>query len=342
MKRFYSIIVAALAVALVAALAVGFAACTDDNPEVEGYTMVVPDGAPALAADDLIDEIDKNGAFAKLGKVEIVQSSAIATRSLEADFAVVPANLAANLYNKGQDIKLLATVTRGNLYVLGVNSEVKELSDLVGKRVFSIGQGSVPDYIFQTLLKNEGIVYEQGDEAVAGKVVITYVEDGSGVMSQLAAANKSGKEAIGVIAEPAASKAFANAGAVELFDLQQLWKDYTGSETLGYPQAVLIGKASVVENDPAFVSLLIDKMAENGTFITENSDKVSDILVKAYPSTTLNTAFSKETLERCNCKLIKIADAKDDYVSMLEAIAAINAQAIGGKLPDEGLYYTAE
>ena len=342
MKKSSKAVIAALVIGLVAALAVGVVACTDKEQQNDGYTMVVPDGAPTLAAVNLIDEIDKNGAFSELGKVEIVQSSAIATRALEADFAVVPANLAANLYNKGQAIRLLATVTQGNLYVLGVNSEVKELSDLVGKRVFSIGQGSVPDYIFQTLLKKEGIVYEQGDEAVAGKVVITYVEDGSGVMSQLAAAKKNGNEAIGVIAEPAASKAFANAGAVELFDLQQLWKDYTGSETLGYPQAVLIGKASVVENDPAFVSLLIDKMAENGTFITENSDKVSDILVKAYPSTTLNTAFSKETLERCNCKLIKIADAKDDYVSMLEAIAAINAQAIGGKLPDEGLYYTAE
>lgn len=338
MKRFSKTVVAALVVALVAALAVSFVACKDEQTS-DGYTMVVPDGAPALAAVNLIDEIDKNGAFGKMNKVEIVQSSAIPSRALEADFAVVPANLAANLYNKGQDIKLLATVTQGNLYVLGVNSEVKTLEDLVGKRVFSIGQGSVPDYIFQTLLKNEGIVYEQGDKAVAGKVVITYVDDGSGVMSQLAAANKSGKEAIGVIAEPAASKAFANAGAVELFDLQQLWKDYTGSETLGYPQAVLIGKASVVENDPAFVSLLIDKMAGNGTFITENSDKVSEILVKAYPSTTLNTAFSQETLERCNCKLIRIADAKDDYVAMLEAIMQINPQAIGGKLPVDGLYY---
>lgn len=342
MKRFSQIVVAVVAVAIIATLAAGFVACTGDEPENDGYTLVVPDGAPALAAVNLIDEIDKNGAFAKLGKVEIVQSSAISARALEADFAVVPANLAANLYNKGQDIKLLATVTQGNLYVLGVNSEVKELSDLVGKRVFSIGQGSVPDYIFQTLLKNEGIVYEQGEEPVAGKVVITYVDDGSGVMSQLAAANKNGKEAIGVIAEPAASKAFVNAGAVELFDLQQLWKEYTGSETLGYPQAVLIGKTSVVESDAAFVSALLGKMAENGTFIIENSDKVSEILVKAYPETTLNTSFSAETLARCNCKLVKIADAKDDYVAMLEAINAINPQAIGGKLPADGLYYSGE
>lgn len=343
MKRFFKLFAIALCVILTVALAVSFAACEEDKKtESNEYTMVAPDGAPALAAVNLADEISKNGSFGSLKKLEIVQASAISTRALEADFAIVPANLAANLYNKGKDIKLLATVTQGNLYVLGANSSVKSLSDLVGKRVFSIGQGSVPDYIFQTLLKSEGIAYEQGDAAVAGKVVITYVADGSGVMSQLVAANKKGEEAIGVIAEPAASKGLAQSGITELFDLQKLWKDHTGSETTGYPQAVLIAKSEVCEKDPEFVEKLLDKMAENSQFIVENSDRVDDILVSVYPQTSLNTALSATTLERCNCKLIRIADAKDDYTSMLEAIFAINPAAIGGKLPADGLYYSAK
>lgn len=340
MKKFLRFFAVALCVVLAVTVAAGFVGCKDEVEESGVYTMVAPDGAPALAAVNLIDTIDKNGSFGKLGKVEIVQSSAISTSALNTDFAIVPANLAANLYNKGQDIKLLATVTQGNLYVLGVNSEVKTLSDLVGKRVFSIGQGSVPDFIFQTLLKNEGIVYEQGEAAVGGKVVITYVADGSGVMSQLVAAKKSGEEAIGVIAEPAASKAFANAGATELFDLQQLWKDYTGSETVGYPQAVLIAKADVCENDPAFVDTLLTEMEKNGDFVIENSARVSEILVKAYPQTSLNTAMSATTLERCNCNLVRISDSKEDYVAMLNAIIAINPTPVGGKLPDDGLYYS--
>ncbi len=337
MKKFSATIVCVL---LIVALALSFAACDGKNNENgEKYTMVVPDGAPALAAVNLVDEIAKNGSFDKLGKVEIIQSSAISTRALDADLAIVPANLAANLYNKGTDIKLLATVTQGNLYVLGANSEVKSLSDLVGKRVFSIGQGSVPDFIFQTLLANEGIVYEQGDAAVGGKVVITYVADGSGVMSQLVSANKNGEEAIGVIAEPAASKGLAQSGITELFDLQKLWKEYTGSQTLGYPQAVLIAKADICKNAPEFIAKLLDKMEENGEFIVENSDRVSEILVAAYPQTSLNTTLSATTLARCNCKLIGIADAKDDYIAMLEAVNAIKPAAIGGKLPEDGLYY---
>lgn len=341
MKKTIRFAAISLCLVLAVSLAAAFTACNDDAPE-EGYSMVVPDGAPALATVNLLDEIDKNGSFGKLDEVEIVQSSSIGTRALEADFAVVPANLAANLYNKGQGVKLLATVTQGNLYVLGANSEVKTLSDLVGKRVFSIGQGSVPDYIFQTLLSDAGIVYEQGDSAVEGKVVITYVADGSGVMSQLVAANKNGEEAIGVIAEPAASKGLAQNGITELFDLQKLWQEYTGSETEGYPQAVLIAKASVCESDPEFVAQLIEKMSLNAEFIAENSDSVSSVLVKAYPQTSLNTQMSAATLARCNCKLVRIADAKEDYIAMLNAINAINPAAIGGKLPDDGLYYVAK
>ena len=342
MKKLSKISASLLCVALIVTLTAAFVACKDADETTEGkYTMVVPDGAPALATVNLLDEIQKNGSFGDLGEVEIVASNTISTRALGADFAVVPANLAANLYNKGQSVKLLATVTQGNLYVLGVNSAVETLSDLIGKRVFSIGQGSVPDFIFQTLLANEGIVFEQGDKAQAGKVTITYVADGSGVMSQLVQAKNSGEEAIGVIAEPAASNAFSKAGAVELFDLQQLWKEYTGSETTGYPQAVLIAKTSVCEEDPDFVAALLQKMSENGAFIIENSDKVSGILVKAYPQTSLNTALSSTTLARCNCNLVQADAAKDDYQEMLRAILAINSAAIGGKLPDDGLYYSA-
>lgn len=340
MKRFSKLFAVALCFAIVCALAVSFAAC--DKDESDGYTLVAPDGAPALAAVNIIDEIQQNGAFGKLDGVEIVVANTIAAKALDADFAIVPANLAANLYNKGQDIRLLATVTQGNLYVMGVNSQVKTLSDLVGKVVYSIGQGSVPDFIFQTLLVNAGIVYEQGDKAAEGKVVIKYVNDGSGVMSELANAKQNGKEAVGVIAEPAASNAVAKTGAVELFDLQKLWKEYAGSETLGYPQAVLIAKAEVCEKDPEFVAELIAKMKDNADFVLENSDKVDDILKKAYESTTLGNDMSADTLARCNCKLIEIGEAKDDYVAMLQAIEKINPTVIGGKLPDDALYYAAK
>lgn len=316
-----------------------FAACKDEEPQTEAqYTMVVPDGAPALAAVSLIDEIANNDKFGSLSKVNIVQSSAIGAEAVKADFAIVPANLAANLYNKGQKIKLLATVTQGNLYGLGVNTQVKNIKDLEGKRVFSIGQGSVPDYIFQTLLKDAGLQYETGDKAVEGKVVITYAKDGSGVMSQLVAAKKNGEEAIGILAEPAVSKALAQ-GISQIFDLQQLWMQYTGSDTLGYPQAVLIAKADICEKDAAFVNSLVEKMKGNAEFVAQNSDRVDDILKAAYPSTTLNTDMSADTLARCNCKVIKASDAKAQYIDMLEAIMALNPAAIGGKLPDDALYF---
>lgn len=341
MKKFIAI-VACLAVVL--SMSLFFVSCNDNaddnkNGNTQSYEMVVPDGAPALAVVNLLNELQTNGSFEQLKNIRIVQSSAISAEAVKADFAIVPANLAANLYNKGQKIKLVATVTQGNLYMLGANFSATSLSDLVGKQVFSIGQGSVPDYIFQSLLKANNIEYVAGEEATEGKVTITYRADGSGVMTELVKAINSGSSAVGILAEPAVTTAMSK-GATQIFDLQELWKAHTQSETKGYPQAVLIASADICENNPQLVNKIVEKLKENAQFIVENSDKVDDILVTAYPQTTLNTNFSANTLERCNANCISIVDAKDDYIAMLNAIMQINATAIGGKLPDNGLYFS--
>ena len=150
MKKFLSImLVAALAVT-----ALALVGCDDPEQPQEGYTFVIPDGAPALGAVSVLNDVPDG-----IKSVEIVPSNTISLsqRAVQSDIAIVPANLAANLYNKGQDVKLVGTVTHGNLFVLGTSDAVKTLSDLEGKLVYSIGQNSVPDYVFQTLLKEAGL-----------------------------------------------------------------------------------------------------------------------------------------------------------------------------------------
>lgn len=329
MKKFLSILlVAALAVT---ALALG--GCDDPEQPQEGYSFVIPDGAPALGAVSVLNDVPDG-----IKSVEIVPSNTISQRAVQSDIAVVPANLAANLYNKGQDVKLVGTVTHGNLFVLGTTNSVKALSDLEGKLVYSIGQNSVPDYVFQTLLKEAGLDVVQGDAAQEGKVTVNYKNDGSEVMQQLVAAKKEGKDVVGVLAEPAVTIAKAK-GMVELFDLQSLWQARTGSDATGYAQAVLIVKGDVAK-DKAFMDRLIAALEGNGAFVTEHSGEVAGIIAKVYPQSSFAAqTFTAETLERCNCAFTRGAACKAEFEAMAEAIAEINAQAIGGKLPDAAFYY---
>lgn len=328
-------IVALALVALLAVSAVALFGCTDpDQPDNDEYTFVVPDGAPALGIVNLLTEDKPDG----METPEIVPSNTISQRAVQADIAVVPANLAANLYNKGQDVVLVGTVTHGNLYVLGTGVEAASLADLEGKLVYSIGQNSVPDYVFRTLLADAGLEYVQGDTAQEGKVTVQYYSDGSAVMQKLVQAKTAGKEAVGVLAEPAVTNAKAK-GIVELFDLQLLWQDYTGSEAPGYAQAVLIVKSKVAD-DKDFMDRLIAALGKNGEYVTAHSEDVASDIAAVYPQSSFAAqTFTAETLERCNCDFVGGAACKAEFEAMAQAILSINAQAVGGKLPDGDFYY---
>lgn len=333
MKR---IIVAFLLIAATVFGICAFCACDSDD----GYTLVAPDGAPALALAGVTDNITTSLQDYKIKK-KVVSSTAISTEAVKSDIAIVPANLAANLYNKGNDIRLLAVVTNGNLFVLSNSDEQADgLDALVGKMVYSIGQGSVPDMLFQTLLKNEGIEYAQGEEAVAGKVVIKYMADGSEVMSQMALAKKDGKSVFGVLAEPAVTNAINKQGFKQVFDLQTLWAQSVDSEYAGYAQAVLIAKAELCE-DKEFVEKLIASFEDSAAWVVDNPAEAVQNIKSVYEQTSLAATITSEVVKRCNVSTIAMPQGKAYYEQMLNAVMQINANAVGGKLPAEEFYYAA-
>ena len=96
-----SLLLIMAAVVLAAAIIVGAMACTT-VPDGE-YVIVAPDGAPALAIAGLAEEVFTYSDTVSVG-AQAVNSSEIATRAATADLAALPANLRANLYNKGTGI----------------------------------------------------------------------------------------------------------------------------------------------------------------------------------------------------------------------------------------------
>lgn len=326
--------VALLIVAIIASV-FAFAGCEDHKDK--GYTLVAPDGAPALAIADLNSTIDTDNNSYKIKK-SVVASTMIGTEALKSDLAIVPANLAAKMCNAGNDIRLLAVVTNGNLYLMSsIESETVSLNDLVGKMVYSIGQGSVPDMIFQSLLKQSDIKYAQGESAVDGQVTIKYCADGSEVISNMALAKKNGTLVYGMLAEPAVTMAKGK-GFVEVFDIQKLWKDNTDSEYNGYAQAVLIAKSSVCE-DKNFVAKLLEALKNNAESVKQNPQKAVENIKAIYPQTSLQSTMTKEVIARCNIDTVAMPEGKAYYEQMLNAVLQIKGAVIGGKLPDNNLYY---
>lgn len=340
MKKTVLIVCAAL---IVVALIATTAACfTVEDGE---YTIYAPDGAPALAVSAIAaDPYVYNGA--RVG-VQVVSSSEIMQKAAAADMAVVPANIAANLRNKGTDLTVVATVTHGNLYMIGKPEaeDVTDLASLKGKVIASIGQNSVPDLLFKSMLAKNGIEYVVQTNIAAvtpaeGKVTIVYGKDGSAVIPVV----KTGKAAYAIVGEPAVSIAGAKAGLVQKGDMQAMWNSVNGSEG-GYSQAVLVMKSQLAK-DKKFVQGLIDRINSDVTAMKESDEnaKQAYLNIKAnYDGTTLAAALTADIVKRCNISAtgIDTKEGFDEFYAMLTAVSEIDSSVIGGSVPAEnsGFYY---
>lgn len=313
-----------------------FAGC-EQSENANTYTLVAPDGAPALAIANVSGNYTIDGQSYNIRK-QVVSSTTIGPQALNSDFAIVPANLAAKMYNEGNDIRLLAVVTNGNLFVMSsIESDTQSLGDMTGKMVYAIGQKSVPDFIFKSLLEKNNIAYAQGEKAVEGQVTIKYCADGSEVIAQLAVAKQAGELAFGVYAEPAVTTSMAK-GFVEVFNLQDLWAEQTDSEINGYAQAVLIAKAELCENKELIAKVLSDFEA-NQSSVVENPAQAVENIQNIYPQTSLKNTMTSQVVQRCNINTLAMPANKSYYEAMLNTLLQMAPDTIKNKLPDDNFYY---
>ena len=333
MKKIVSCIIAA------AIAAVGFTGCAKPEEEGETFHVYMPDGAPAIALGKLMSEGYDGADFTVVpnaAKVTIAQHVAKG----DADFAILPVNAAATLYNSGVDIVMLSVNTHGNLYIIGDGEEIA-LTDLVGKRLGVIGQANVPEHALKMLLEQNDISYTEPETPTVedGKVSVTYVGDGTQLGPQL----KTGAIDYGFLAEPAATTLSTNLNKNIVFDVQKAWRDAFGGD---FPQACLVVKKSVAENSKTFVDGFIAALKAGDGWAESNPAAAVDA-VKAHMeegTTSTLTTLSADTVKRCNIKTVSAADSKQSCVTYFNKLVEMST-ALGApitKVPDDGFYYNPQ
>lgn len=294
-------------------------ACTPKKTDNTVYKIYVPDGAPALAMACVMDDTDR-GYKSEITVVAADSINGYLSAGAGADMAIVPTNLAANLYNKGVKYRMVGVTTFGNLFVVGKGA-ITSVSELEGKKIAVIGQGKVPDHIFKYILKGNGL---------EGKVDIEYVADGTGAI----AAIKTGKADYAVLGEPAATTATTKVeGAQIVFDIQQLYSAASGGKQS--PQACLVAKEGVPDE---IIAKVVKSLEGNAQWLEEHTDeavaRVGAHMLEGAASSI--SSLSVEVARRCN---IGFKPAGEMRAAVEEYLSAFPAAAIGGKLPDDGFYY---
>ena len=309
------------------------AACTSPGPAAsedpkETVTFSYMEGVTALTAAKMMKENTQvNEAFEI--EYKLLRSTDLLTSSImngEADMAIIPSTLAASAYNRNLGYTLVGTATWGNLYLIGTE-EVASFEALSGKTVTTFGQGLTPDLVFRLLLEKNNMDPE-------GDLTLNYLASATEVGPYLL----SGKASLAILPEPAVSGVIGKSEgkAKVLLDLNGLWAEAMGVEK-GYPQASLVIKNSLIEAHPEMVEAFIGVYMDSIQWGLDNPDLLGELSEELELGPGKGAVISG--IDRMNIGDFPIEDAREEYEAYYEAIMAFAPDFIGGKMPDEGLYY---
>jgi len=285
--------------------------------EPEPVRIGVLRGPTAVAFGPLIED---SSVLADGRTVEIVvfpSPSAMIPRLIDGDLdgATLPANVAAQLYNRGIDLEVAATFIWGVLYLIGPD-EATGLDHLIGTRVHSPGRGATPDLILRFLLEHAGL--KDRIEVAYG---FAQVE-----LSQLLIA---GRVAAAVLPEPFVTLVLRqNTSLHVVADLQSEWEAATGS---GLPQTVL-----VLDSEAGVSSELTRLLAESVEEIHSDPEAAAGTVERLQIGLDAQTAI--DAIPRLNLRVESAAASRDALITYFEILHEFDPGSVGGSVPSDPFF----
>ncbi|MCI8554667.1 MAG: ABC transporter substrate-binding protein [Clostridiales bacterium] len=247
----------------------------------------------------------------------------------EADIAAVPTNLAAVLHQKtGGRIQIAAVNTLGVLYVLEKGGDIRTVSDLRGKTVYSIGQGANPEYVLNYVLTQNGLT-------PGVDVTVEFREQAEELATLLA----SDKAAVAMLPEPSVTTALAkNDGLRVALDMTAEWEAAAQDESR-LMMGCLIVSADYVQKNP-------DRMK---TFLSDYRSSVEKALSDVEGTAVLCEKYeiipkaevARQAIPRCGLTYVDGEEMQRRLAGYYAVLHAANPQSVGGRLPDDAFYYRA-
>ena len=245
----------------------------------------------------------------------------------DVDIALIPANLAAVLYNKKTDkgIEVIDINTLGVLYCVTGAEGVSSVKDLAGKTVYLTGQGTTPEYSLRYLLEQAGVT----DCSLEFKSEATEV-------AALLAADPS---AIAVLPQPFATVAMVqNADLKEAFSLSEAW-DSLGSGSRMVTGVTVVRKAFLKEH-PQAVERFLAAQAESAK--KANEDVAGTASLIAEYGIIEKAPVAQKALPKCAVSCITGGEMEAALKGYLEVLFKADPASVGGEAPDAGFYYSAK
>lgn len=260
---------------------------------------------------------------------------ALGKGNFQADFIAMPSNVAANLYNRGVDLKLMNISVWGILWMVSRDDSLKTLADFKGKEIAMPFRGDMPDILFEQLVKAEGLDPKKDFK-------LRYTPHPLDAMQLLIMRRVDHA----LLPEPAISMALRKTKsfpisviAPDLYrsvDLQAEW-GRVFKRKAQVPEAGMTAMPSVLDN-PALLKRFNEAYAESMQWCLDNPKAAGEMVAKHIALLTPEAVA--DSIEITKFDAVPALQAKAELEFFYRQLMQNLPDLVGGKLPDNGFYYT--
>lgn len=310
---------------------------TAATPKLEKLTLVAPPGPMAIpmaymAINDVLADVAEDTEIVLWQNADQLRAM---VAGKQGDFVTMPSNNSAIFYNKGLELKMLDISVWNITYLVTRDPQVDSFADIKGRSLVVSLKGSVPDVMFQFLAKKEGL-------DPAKDFQLRYAPD----PTQAAQLLLSGQVENAVLSEALATSVILQTKDQEkpvrrALAFDKAWAAATGSaagETLT-PIAGTVATASVMDK-PEVVAAFMREYEKAVAWMLNDPEGAGKLVETELPQLGLKAAPMTAALKSITWKFTPSADARPLLEAFYQALSELSPEVIGGKLPDDGFYYT--
>lgn len=243
------------------------------------------------------------------------------------DIALVPANVAAVLYQKTDaGIEVVDINTLGVLYMVSGNKDVQSVEDLKGKTIYLTGKGTTPDYVLHYVLGENGLTqadYKLEYKSEASEVAALLAEDAQG---------------IGLLPQPFVTVACAqNQELSVVLDMNEEWERLQGAGGSRLVTGVTVVRKEFLKDHEDVVRTFMQEHEASAQKINDDVEKGARLV--AAEGIVAKETIALKAIPKCNITYIDGNDMKAALKGYLEVLFEQNPEAVGGELPLDDFYF---
>jgi len=288
----------------------------------------IPDGPSVISMIRLIDNppvID--GRKVKfIVKPEPMQIQSMIMQQ-QLDFAILPTVMAANLYNKDVDYRLLAIPVWGTLYVVTSDSTIHDTSDLHNRVIHIFGQGATADVLFRHYM-------------AAKQLEDLQINYSFTTNQEIALAMLNRKINTAIVSEPLVSMLISKDPRIKIISELTIEAGHQPLQTNLFAQTALLVKSGFATDNAEIVNKLLSHVEASCLFTTLQPEKTAQLLQEHNYTDDIGTAM--RSIPLCNINFVRASAIRDEIDRYLNIFYSFDPASIGGKIPDEAFIVNEE